>query len=1128
MTVIKDKILRYHRKKTRLLLIGGVLNLLVLYSVIWCSTVFLDMAFYFSEATRWFVLFFNGGLSIFLLNKFLLIHIFQSYVMSNTENYVNLTKEIGNNYEEVQDKLTNIYQLENADIPNYSKNLKDYASKKFNEKIKSYDFTQFLKFEDFVFPKHIVAAVLVSTTIALVMLSGAMSNSIKRILIPYKDFSIIPEFTFTVNPGNSKIIKGDSEKISADYSGPKIEDCTILYKNENDTYWQSAPMQFINNIYEFTLADIRNDTKYKINGIVEPHRPWHNKIFSDLYEIMTLTPPQIDELQVTIYPPAYTKLPVKYLEKNVGDIIAYKGSKCELSAVSNKTIQKAELVFDDGSIFPLLIREQKVSGKISVNNPGSFLFRFTDSENVINQNPIKYSITVLEDEYPAITILEPENEIEAIPDAVVNLQFEGNDDFGFSDIKLFYQVMGTEEEADSIFTAVDIPIDLRNLKYFSNNYLWDLSNLPIGFDESIKYYMEISDNDEVNGPKKSKSKYQLIRFPSLDQLFEEFAETEDKNTEEMEDIASENEKLQKELEKIQREFKQDKQLNWERKKEIESTIKKQEELQKKINNIEREIEEAVKKLAEKNLMSPEVLEKYNQLQELFQEIASPELLQAMQELQKSIEVVDKKKVEQALNKMSFNQKQFKEKLERTLELFKKIQLEQEMDRLVQMAKRLTQKQEEISENIENKKKENEKTEKELAQKQSQQSENFEQLNKASENVLNNEDMKAFQQAWEKLNEANNFSNEQQIQNQMNQMQNQISQNNMKQASSTSKSLQHQLEQLLEKLQQSQAAMNQQNKNEVMAKMRKAANNLLRLSRDEEELMNETHELSNLSDEFRDKAQKQNEISGNMQKVIKDIVEISKETFFLSPKTGQIMGQIYGNMGKGISALEERNKNGATSFQKQAMSGLNRAVMEMQNSMQSASQSQSGMGFEQFMQQMQQMAGQQGQLNQQGMSFMQRQGNFGQLNLSQQGELTRMAAQQEAIRKSMQQLNDQMGERSDILGRMDNIGEEMKKVVEDMQKMKYDQKTIQRQQNILSRMLDAQKSVRERKYSKKRTAEVGKQYARKNPSELQDSIDAKKEQLRKELMRALNEGYSIDYEKLIEEYFRKLNSQVETN
>jgi uncharacterized protein DUF4175 len=1126
MAIIKDKLKRYHYKKSILQISAGLLNLMVLLFIVWCSTVFLDMTFYFSEPTRWFVLIVNGGFSLFLFYRFFLVHILTFYQTAKTENYITLTNEIGLNYPEVEDKLTNIYQLENLSVPEYSKNLRDYASKKFTEKIKSFEFTKNLKFSDYILPKHVIIGVLISSILAAISLFEPMTLSLKRILIPYKEFSEIPAFTFDVQPGDNKIIKGKSEKIQVVYFGPKIDGCTIQYKNNSDSYWQSGKMQFLDNNYVFTLNDIRNDITYKINGIVESNRSWQNKIFSDDYRIKTIIPPQISELQISITPPNYTKLPVKYLEKNVGDIVAYKGSICNVSALVNKKITRSGLVLSDSSNVPMQIRDMKITGNIKVEKPGIFSFNLSDAENISNQNPIEYSITVLDDYSPTISIIEPDEEIESIPDAIINLQFEGNDDFGFTDIKLNYQVIGAGEEADSIFTEIDLPVNLTNLKYFSSNYLWDLSTLPIGFDESLKYYVSVVDNDFISGPKIGHSKFQFIRFPSLQQLFEDFASTEEKNIDEMEDIAAENEKLQKELEKIKREFKQDKKLDWERKKEIESTLKKQHELQEKLNNIENEIEEAVKKLAEKNLLSPEILDKYNQLQELFQEIASPELLQAMQELQKSIESVDKKKVEQTLNKMSFNQKQFKEKLERTLELFKKIQLEQELDRLVQMAKMLSQQQEEISAELE--KDDSGEKDAKLKDKQSQQSENLKQLSVSSENVLNDDQMKSFQEAWEKLNEANNYSKEQQLQNQMNQIQNQMSNSEMSQAKKSSQSLEQQMQMLLSKMQQSQAAMNKQNKDEIMAKMRKTTNNLLRLSKDEEKLMNKTGELSNLSDEFRDMAQSQQEITENMQKVIKDIVDLSKETFFLSPKTGQIIGKTYGNMNKGLKALEERNKNGAGKSQNEAMAGLNQAVVEMQGSMQSISQSKSGMGFEQFMKQMQQMAGKQGQLNQQGMELMQGKGNSGSFSMSQQGELARMAAQQQALRKSLEQLNSEMGNRSDVLGRMDNIADEMKKVVEDMQMMNYSTKTIQRQQNILSRMLDAQKSVREREYSKKRKAEVGKQYARKNLSELQESVNERKERLRKELKRALEEGYSIDYEKLIEEYFRNLNNQMESN
>jgi len=364
-----------------------------------------------------------------------------------------------------------------------------------------------------------------------------MSLSLKRILFPFKDFSNIPAFSFDVQPGNKKLIKGKSERIEVSYSGPNITGCTVQYKNDSDSYWQSSLMELQDKNYVFTINDVRKDINYRIKGIVEDNRPWHDKILSETYRINTITPPVISDLQIAITPPRYTKLPVKYLEKNVGDVVAYIGSTCNISALVNKKMGQAEMVFSDSTVIPLLAREMKISGNIKVNKSSAYSFKISDTDNIPNQNPIEYSITVLDDYYPTVSILEPDEDIEFIPDASVNLQIEGNDDFGFSNIKLNYQILNSEENDDSSYTQIDLPFNLRDLKYFSNSYLWNLSNLPIGFDESLKYFVTVTDNDNISGPKLGRSKNHFIRFPSLQQLFDEFANTEGKNIKELEDIS---------------------------------------------------------------------------------------------------------------------------------------------------------------------------------------------------------------------------------------------------------------------------------------------------------------------------------------------------------------------------------------------------------------------------------------------------------------------------------------------------------------------------------------------------------------------------------------------------------------
>jgi len=72
-------------------------------------------------------------------------------------------------------------------------------------------------------------------------------------------------------------------------------------------------------------------------------------------------------------------------------------------------------------------------------------------------------------------------------------------------------------------------------------------------------------------------------------------------------------------------------------------------------------------------------------------------------------------------------------------------------------------------------------------------------------------------------------------------------------------------------------------------------------------------------------------------------------------------------------------------------------------------------------------------------------------------------------------------------------------------------------------------VREREFSKKRKAELAKDYQVINPGELRNLTDLEKKKLQDALKRSLNEGYQRDYQKLIEAYFKMLiQEQTEKN
>ena len=205
-----------------------------------------------------------------------------------------------------------------------------------------------------------------------------------------------------------------------------------------------------------------------------------------------------------------------------------------------------------------------------------------------------------------------------------------------------------------------------------------------------------------------------------------------------------------------------------------------------------------------------------------------------------------------------------------------------------------------------------------------------------------------------------------------------------------------------------------------------------------------------------------------------------------------------------------------------MSGLNEAVAELRKSMQSLSGSSSSIGFQEMMQRMMGISNQQQGINQQTAGMGQQPG----LSMEQQAAMSRLAAEQEALRKSLEQLQGEAGNRSELLGDLEKVGQDMQEVVKDFQKRNVNPDTINRQKRILSRLLDAQRSVHNRDFSKKRKAQTGKEYRVVSPNALPSDLLSSKDRLKNELLRALKEGYSKDYRELIRRYFDSLSREQE--
>jgi hypothetical protein len=1120
---VNNKLQSYLYKKLVLQTLSGSINLLVVLLVIWLSTFLADHIFYFSVPVRWVVLIVNATLTLYLIYHLIFSAFLRLYRMKTSGNMFPLTKEIGQQLPHIGDALANIYQLGNS--PQFtSSELSQLAVARFVAKIRNTEFNQKLRLGSFLLPASWIALVSTGSFILFLLTYDVLSVSAMRVFNPLGTYELVPEYSFTVTPGDTSLVKGGSLELVAEYVGPRSEKLFLDYHISDGDFIKQVEMEKVQDYYFGRIANLRESVEYQLRAIPEGRPAWRDKIKSDAYSIKVLTPPAITEIQVKIIPPRYTNLPVQLSDKNSGDIIAYTGSRIKLTAQTNKPVKTAQVKFSGRRNMDLQIRNQKLSADFTVKNSGAYYLAITDHEDLNNQNAIEYQISVLEDRYPFVELIDPGADIEMPPDAAINLLMEASDDFGFSDLNLNYQIISSVASlVDSAWYSIPVFIPEQEAKYFQQTYLWNFQNMEVGYGDMVNYYLAVTDNDRVSGPKRSQTRTYNIRFPSLDQLFSEFDNRQEENLEKTDEIAQDNEELKQKIEQLRRELKREKTIEWEKKKELQAIVEKQEQIQEKLADIDKALEETIQKMEQSQLLSPEILQKYQQLQELFRELMSPDLEKAMADLQKSLESLNKKQVDQALENMQFNQEEFKQNVERTLELFKKVKLEQELDRLAKLSQHMLQMQQEMNQALDEQKIDQEQTTAELERKTDQQTGSLEQIKNTLQNLESEPIIKEYPKTSQLLQQTDNLISQEEMTGKFDQLQKQIEQNKQKQARQNAQNLQNNLEQMAQNLQQAKDEFTSQAQDKITAQMQRATDNLLALSRQEEEIIRATKSASGISDQMRDLAAKQKEVADDASRVVKEIIELSQNTFAIPPDLGRALGKANNNMQKSISELEQRNQNAADKAQVQAMGALNEAVASLQQAMGQMQNANSPFGMEQFMEQMKQLTQGQGQVNQESLNFMQGQG--GQPRLSPDGEqrLRQLAAQQRAIQESFDQLHDEYGE-DNALGRLGKISEEMEEVVEDLEALNIDRRTIDRQQRILSRMLDAQKSIREKEYSKQRKSQVGKVYARKSPEEDMDTENKRAKKLQMDLMRALKEGYNPDYERLIEEYFKTLNQE----
>ena len=955
--------------------------------------------------------------------------------------------------------------------------------------------------------------------VALIGFTLAISlnpDSISRTIQVWKSYEKPNPFTYAVSPGSGSVEQGLSLAPAIKFTGDLTpESITFAFKTDVEDGYRNRPMtQTEPQTFEASKIDVTNSLSYYIQ--MDDFR-------SKLYRLDVEIQPRFDSLLATVIPPAYTLIPQRELEYPFTSISLYPGSKINFRGALNKPLKSLEMISSEGSrAFPDTLRSFEAS--INPTSNDTIIFAMEDLDGLTNQNPFRTIIRMKEDEAPTVVIRKPSADIMMNEPGVIDVIYQATDDFGIQRAEINWELhRAYVDKPNRSKIQLSTPQNGRN-----SLYTWDLSKNDLRPRDEVRFTIRAMDNDQHSGGKWGISKEVVIRIPSLSEFFEDMDKKEREVQSEFDNVSESFEQMEQEYERFMERLRNNPEGGYKEQEMLESVSEKQKQIDESVEQMQEQFNDLRREMEESQSVSDETRESYRELQQLMEDLDDPELQKALQELREAMENMSPSEMEEALQNVSFNEELYKERLERTKELFKQLKMNSDLNKLAEqyedLAERVKTRDDESLEQLQQ--------EMETArQDMDQLSEQLEKLDdnppkRAAERLeeLKEQSQQELEQLMEQAEEMSENASEQMQQGeqtpseQMQQQQQQMSQ---------------QLQQQADNMRQMQQQMSGEQLQVNILALQRALYTLLDLSNTQEYLTQDAQETAHRSSGYIGLAREQNYVQDQFTSVADTIFQISSEIPGIPNRLNRKKEEVERSLKNSVNEMAERNQRGATIASRESLGGINDLSSMIASLLdQLMNQNQSGgaggggsMSMQQMMEQLQQMSGDQQQLNQQLQQMVNdMQGD--RLSREQGERLDQLARQQNEIRKQLQDLQ-RSGALSDgdrIMSELQRMMDEMEDSINDMRGGVTDDLMIDRQQNILSRMLSAEDAMEQRGEDEERKGSEADQLNYDLPPDM--TLEELQQEIRSRLQNPDYTRFSEEYQRLIELYFERIQRMNE--
>jgi len=1112
--LLKKKLERFIRKYYKNQMIKGLIYSVALILGFYLVITALEYFGNFGTTVRTIMFYSILISSLIILGKYIILPLSKLLKIGQSLSHEQASEIVGNHFPDVKDKLLNTLQLAQKNQESTeSSDLLEASVIQRTEQLSPVPFTSAVNFSEN--RKYLKWAIVpLSVLVVLLFVNSSLITESTDRIVRHNEEIVYAPYNFSII--NSKL------------EVPENRDFNLELKvNLNETARGGVPDQvyIVRGDQKFLLNKEGKTKYYYTFNNVQNSVPFYfeaNGINSEPYTLEALPVPGFVDFSVFIDYPAHTGLKDE-LVTNSGDMTVPQGSRLQWK-IKTKNASEVNMAMNGKS--QTLERSGSDAFEFTHVALSSANYTFTsNNETTVEGDSMNYGLSIVKDLYPEITVDE---KADSLSKKHVYFTGEVNDDYGFKNLTFNYSFSKTDDSLKTANKLFSTPLPVNRSQTTDGFfYHWELEGLNLKPGEELNYYFQIWDNDGVNGSKSSKSRPKVFKVPSLDEI-EELTEQQNEDIkDEMKDAVDDAKKLQKDLDALRKEMLQKEEMTWQDEKKLEELLQRQKELQNKVEDIQNKNEQKNQKENEFNQQNENIMEKQEQLQKMFDEIMTDEMKELYEEIQKMMEEMNKEDIQEQLEEMSMSNEDVEKELDRALEQFKQLEWELKMEDTIDKLEELAKKQEELAKETEK----GEKSAEELKEEQEKLNEEFNELK---------EELDELEEMNEELENPNPMMDSQEeeesIEEDMENSSEELEKDKKEKASESQQDASDKMQEMADQMAQMMASAEEESMEEDMDALRTLLENIIQLSFDQEDLMDDLKTTAKSDPKYVTHGQTQRKYKDDARIIEDSLFALSKRIPQLEAIVNREINLVNDNMLKSIDHIAERQTKQVTTRQQYTVTSLNNLALLLQEVLQQMQEEMAqsmpgtgncekpgGMGKKPSASEMRKMQqGMKGQMEKmkQQLEKEGNQGKPGQMPGQMSQQLAKQAAKQAAIRREIEKMGDKLNEDGSGAGNeLKKIAKEMEELEQDIVNKKIDQNTLKRQQDIVTRLLKHEKAERERDQDNKRKSNESTDPPISSPTDYKKYLEERAREV--EMLKTTPPSLKPYYKEKVNEYFNNL-------